>query len=329
MGGEVSWNEKITNGKTCSPTRLRLRRTGSDDVEHVRACALWSSSPGSNSRELRFAHLLSIIMLSVIIITKNEEDRIKACLESVKWADEIIICDNGSTDKTLETAKNYTDKLFKFKEQDFSYLRNKGMEQARGEWVLYVDADERVLEPLKEEISQLIVPEQYAAYAISRRNIIFSAEVKYGPFWPDWVIRLLKKKDFDSWMGRVHEYPKFKGELGYTKNSLLHLTHRGVDQIVLKSLDWSKIDAKLRLESGHPKMSGFRFLRIFITELFNQGILRKGFFGGTIGIMDSILQVFSMYITYVRLWQLQQPKPLDKIYQELDEKLIENGFKTI
>lgn len=266
-------------------------------------------------------------MLSVIIITKDEQDRIKACLESVKWADEIVVLDNGSTDETLEIVKKYTDKVLIFKDQDFSTLRNKGMEQVKGEWVLYVDSDERVLEQLKNEIEALIAFDENSAYAISRKNIIFGSEVKYGPFFPDWVIRLLKKKDFETWIGKVHEYPKFKGKLGYTKNSLLHLTHRDIDQIVLKSLEWSKIDAKLRFEARHPQMSGWRFIRILFTELFNQGIKRGGFFNGSIGVMDSILQTFSLFMTYVRLWQLQQTPTINEIYKQIDKKLLENNFK--
>lgn len=266
-------------------------------------------------------------MLSVIVITKNEQDRIRACLESVKWADEIIIVDNGSTDNTIKISKSYTDKIFKFAGLDFAALRNKGMEKASGEWVLYIDSDERVLIPLKQEIEAMIAFSGMSAYAISRKNIIFGKEVKYDPFWPDWVIRLLKRQDFETWVGKVHEYPKFRGELGYSENSLLHLTHRDIDQIVLKSLEWSKIDAKLRLKARHPEMSGWRFLRILFGEIFNQGIKRGGFFNGTVGVMDSILQAFSMFMTYVRLWQLQQPKQLNKIYDDIDEKLIENNFE--
>lgn len=266
-------------------------------------------------------------MLSVVILTKNEQDRIKVCLESIKWVEEIIIIDNGSTDKTLEIAKSYTDKIFTFKDMDFAFLRNKGMEQVTGEWALYVDSDERVLDDLKKEIEECIKSNEYSTLAISRRNIVFGKEVKYGPFWPDWVIRLIKKADFEKWEGVVHEQPKFKGNLGYSKSSLLHLTHRGLDQVVLKSLEWSKIDAKLRLESGHPKMSGWRFLRIFLTETFNQGVTRRGFFNGTVSIMDSLLQTFSMYMTYVRLWQLQQQKPLDEIYDEIDRQIMKDEFK--
>lgn len=266
-------------------------------------------------------------MVSVVIITKNEQDRIKACLESVKWADEIVIIDNGSEDKTLELAKKYTDKVFIFKDLDFAALRNKGMEKAVGDWVLYVDSDERVLNNLKDEIKELVKSEKFSAVAISRKNIIFGKEVSYGPFWPDWVIRLLKKSDFESWVSKIHEYPKFTGKLGYSKNSLLHLTHRNLDQIVLKSLEWSKIDAKLRLESGHPKMSGLRFFRVLIGELLNQGVKRDGFFNGSIGMMDCLLQTFSLLMSYIRLWEMQQTKPINDVYEDLDKQLIENNFK--
>lgn len=266
-------------------------------------------------------------MLSIIIITKNEEERIRTCLESVKWADEIIIVDNGSEDLTLEIAKKYTDKIFHLNNLDFAALRNKAFEKSSGDWVLYIDADERVLDDLKKEIEVLITFADFSAYAIPRKNIIFGQEVNYGPFWPDWVIRLFKREDFEDWMGEVHEQPKFKGRLGYTENSLLHLTHRGVDQFMKKVMDWSQIEAKLRLNVNHPKMTKWRFIRIFISELLNQAILRKGFFSGEIGIIDSIMQAFSMYITYVRLWEMQQKKPLKDAYNEIDEKLIDNSFQ--
>lgn len=266
-------------------------------------------------------------MLSVIVITKNEESRINACLESVKWADEIIVVDNGSKDNTLEIAKKYTDKIFNVNLQDFAEIRNFAVKKTSGDWILFVDADERVIESLKQEIEVMMSFANYSAYAISRRNVIFGTEVKYGPFWPDWVIRLLRKDAFEGWVGSVHEYPRFKGNLGYSKNSLLHLTHRSIDQIVLKSLEWSKIDAKLRLDANHPKMSGLRFIRILVSEVFNQGILRKGFFNGSVGVMDSVLQAFSLFMTYVRLWQIQQNKPLEETYNDIDKKLITENFK--
>ncbi len=112
-------------------------------------------------------------MISVIVITKNEEDRIKACLESVRWADQIIVYDNGSTDKTLDIVKKYTEDIFEFEELDYAKLRNDAMDKTAGDWVLYVDADERILEPLKVELLEIAKDSQNSAYAISRINIIF------------------------------------------------------------------------------------------------------------------------------------------------------------
>lgn len=266
-------------------------------------------------------------MLSVVLNAKNEEQMIKACLESVKWADEIVVVLNESTDNTKQIAQKYTKNIFTINGQDFAKVKNLGLEKAKGDWVLFIDADERVLQNLREEIEQVIQNSPKSAYALSRKNIIFGQEVNYGPYQHDWIIRLVKKEKAKGWTGKVHEHIEFDGELGYTKNSLLHLTHRDVDHFILKSLEWSVIDAKLRFDSGHPMMTKWRFVRILLSETWHQGITRKGFFGGTVGIIDSMLQVFFFYMTYVRLWQMQQPKPLEQVYEDLDKKLIENHFQ--
>lgn len=266
-------------------------------------------------------------MVSVIIIARNEEEMIENCLLSVKWADEVIVLDNGSSDKTKEIAKKYTSLVFESSSDDFSALRNLAMKQAKGEWVLFVDCDERVLEPLQKEIKNLIKSGEFAAFAISRQNIIFGESKRYPAFWPDWVIRLIKKDSCQGFTGEVHEQPVIDGKLGYTKNSLLHLTHRNVDQVVLKSLDWSKIDARLRLKTNHPKMTSWRFLRILFSELFNQGFKRGGFFAGTVGTIDALLQVFSLVLTYIRLWEMQQDQPLSQTYKRIDQDLKQNDFK--
>ena len=266
-------------------------------------------------------------MLSIVVITKNEELVLKACLESVKWADEIIVVDQGSTDKTLEIAKQYTSKIFVLNDESFAVRRNLGNEKAQGDWILHIDADERILDSFKEEIIETMKSSRYAAFAIRRTNIIFGQEVHYGPYKNDLMIRMVRKDAFKGWEGNVHEHLNFEGQLGYFGQPVLHLTHRDLDHFVLKSLEWSKTDAQLRLAANHPPMSGWRFMRILITEIINQGIKRKGFFGGTVGMIDSMLQVFFLYMSYVRLWQMQQQIPIDKVYEDLDKKLIENNFK--
>ena len=265
-------------------------------------------------------------MLSIVVITKNEEKMITACLESVKWADELIIFDNGSTDRTLEIAKKYTANIFSYEGQDYAELRNLAFSKTKGDWVLYIDADERVLTTLKEEILEVMKSSRYAAYAIRRTNIILGEEVHYGPYKDDLMIRMVRKDAFKSWEGKIHEHLNFEGQLGYFGQSVLHLTHRNMDQIVLKSLYWSNFDAALRIEAHHPQMSSWRFLRILGTELFQQGIARKGFFNGTVGTIDALLQTFSMVMSYIRLWELQQGKTLEDKYDEIDKQLVKNEF---
>jgi glycosyltransferase involved in cell wall biosynthesis len=265
-------------------------------------------------------------MISAIILTKNEEERIEACLKSVEWADEVVVVDCG-TDRTQKIAKKMGAKVY-FREFDnYVNQKNWAAEKVTGDWLFYLDADERVLQPLKNEILSKVKETDCSAFALSRINVILGKEERYGPFWPDWIIRLVKKSDFKGWTGEVHETLNFSGKLGYSKNSLLHLTHRNVDQIVLKSLNWSNIDARLRLNAHHPKMSSWRFLRILATELFYQGVIRKGFFSGTRATIDALMQTFSLVMTYAKLWELQQPKPLDEVYRDLDKRLIENGFE--
>lgn len=266
-------------------------------------------------------------MITVIVIAKNEETMIQSALESVIWADEILVIDNGSSDNTVKIAQKFTNHIISTQLDDFAKIRDLAKAKAKGDWLLYVDADERVSADLKSEIIQIMqLTDAYSAYAISRKNIIFGQEVRYNAFWPDWVVRLIKKDRLENWIGRVHEYPKFDGNLGYANNSFVHLTHRDVDQIVIKSLNWSKIDAQLRLEAMHPRINGLRLIRILCSELFNQGIVRRGFFNGTVGVMDALLQTFSLVITYIRLWQLQQKKSLDTTYREIDNKLSNNNF---
>ncbi len=267
-------------------------------------------------------------MISVVIIAKNEQELLVGALDSVKWADEVVVIDNDSTDDTAKIAKEHGALVFKTSSKTFSDIRNFSLEKITGEWVLFVDADERVLADLHQEIVEIIgsTPSS-AAWAIPRRNIILGEEKKYAAFWPDYVIRLFKREKLKGYHGDVHEQPTYEGELGKIKSPFLHLTHRDIDSMVLKSLSWSNIDANLRLQAGHPPMTGIRFLRILVTEIWNQGIIRRGFFNGTVGVIDSLLQVFSLYISYVKLWQLQRSEPLAKTYATIDKKLKESDFK--
>jgi glycosyltransferase involved in cell wall biosynthesis len=245
--------------------------------------------------------------LSVVIIAKNEQDKIKECLESVSWADEIVLVDTGSTDKTNDIAKKHKARITIQMTGSYDTWRNKGLRETKGDWILYIDADERVPPPLRKEIIAKTRNQvsDFTAYAIPRRNFILGKEFKHGGEWPDYQKRLFLKKSLKSWKGKLHETPIYTGELGYLKKPLHHLKHDNLSDMVTKTNIWSEKEAKLLFNSNHPKMSWWRFLRIMITETFDRLVKKKGFMDGSEGIIYSFYQAWSKFITYGKLWEMQ------------------------
>ena len=254
--------------------------------------------------------------ISVIINAKNEEEFITDCLESVKWADEILVLISpDSTDKTEEIASQFKVRIIeqKPKEMDFAAWHNQGMKEAKGDWLLWLDADERIPPLLKEEILQAIGSKQhetreveYAAYAIPRRNFLLGKELKHGGWYPDYVKRLFLKKNLEKWTGVLHEEPIFKGEMGKLENPLIHLQPDTIEPALEKSINWSDIEARLLFEANHPPVVWWRILRMGVTTLFDRLVKKQGFRDGTEGWIESFYQAFYTIIVYIRLWEMQK-----------------------
>lgn len=242
--------------------------------------------------------------LSVIILTKNEEEMLADCLESIKdLTDEIIVIDDVSIDQTLEIAKSFNAKIFIHKKVSFAEQRNFGLSQALGDWLLYLDADERLTPQLIQEIQSAISNEQSA---ISNYNII-RQNFYLGHPWPyfEKIQRLFKKERLKGWYGELHESPIVEGGTGILKNYLLHYTHRDLTSMLNKTIAWSQVEAQLRFKAGHPPVVWWRLLRVMLTEFWSYYIKQKGYKAGTVGIIESLYQAFSIFITYARLYELQ------------------------
>lgn len=250
--------------------------------------------------------------ISVVIIARNEEEKIEDCLTSVKWTDEMLVVDNDSSDKTRAVASKHgavvinAPKGFILK---YSRLRNLGLKKARGKWILYVDADERVEPALAQEINRLtdqpINRLTFYSYAIPRKNIVLGKELKHGGFYPDYVKRLFKKEKLKGWKGDLHEEPKVSGEMGHFTNHLIHVKENNLSDMVEKTNDWSEIEAKEMFRAGHPKMNIARFFTAAFREFWYRFVLRKAFLDGSIGIIYGLYQVYSRLISYMKLWELQ------------------------
>lgn len=243
---------------------------------------------------------------SAIIIAKNEENRIADCLDSVSFCDEVIVIDSGSTDRTVEVSKRMGAKAFENKSEDFSELRNFGLKKATNAWVLYVDADERVSRELAQSIKYRVFSiedDGISAYKLQRKNFYFGNHE-----WPyiEQLERLFRKEKLEGWYGQLHESPKVTGKIGELEGYLFHYTHRNLTSMVNKTIKWSKVEAELRFKSKHPKVTWWRFLRVMLTAFFDSYIKQSGWKAGTVGVVESMYQAFSIFITYARLWELQK-----------------------
>lgn len=243
--------------------------------------------------------------LSALILTKNEQGMIKDCLAQLDFADEVIVLDQNSQDATREIASKFTDKIIQAKQEDFSINRNQLADRATGEWLLYVDADERLTPELTAEIRKSIRTNQYSAYYIPRRNFILGKWLKHGGWWPDYVPRLFKKSQLTGWHGAVHESPQIKGRYGYMTNPITHLTARSLDLMLQKSIKWAKIEAVLHSQRGQSSVTIFKVIKYSTGQFFYRYIVKLGCLDGILGLISAIYQAIHGAIIMVYLWEIQ------------------------
>ena len=244
--------------------------------------------------------------ISAIVVAKNEEEKIGECLDSVSWVDEILVVDSGSIDKTPDIARKKGAEVIRVLKGGFSDWRNEGAKKAKGDWLLYVDADERVTPLLRKEIRRAVSnPKGKKLFAIPRKNVILGKEMRHGGWWPDYVKRLMKKKFFKAWKGELHENPVVEGELGHLKNPLIHIKHDNLEEMVEKTNKWSEIEAKLMYQAKHPKMNAIRFISAMGREFWLRMVCHRAFLDGVKGIIYAIYQVYSKFISYAKLWEIQ------------------------
>lgn len=270
--------------------------------------------------------------LSVIILAHNEEDNIKKCLETVSFTDEIILIDDYSTDKTVEIAKKYGAKIYKRKLDDFASQRNYGLAKATGEWVLFVDADERVTDELKSEILAQFkaqgsrLKENVDGYRIPRKNKIFGKFLKYTDWYPDYQLHLFKK-DKGKYVRKVHEQVKVKGEAGKLSQPLVHLNYDSLDQFLQKNyFQYADLEAKRLMENGY-KFKWRDLLKQPAGEFLRRFFACRGYKDGLHGLVASILVSFATFVVYAKIWEKEgfgektlSIKQINKEFEELTQE---------
>lgn len=251
-------------------------------------------------------------MISAIVLTKNEEVNIVDCVDSLLWCDEILIIDDNSEDKTVQIIEKLKNKKIRVLDHplnnDFSKQRNFALQQAAHEWVLFIDADERVYLALEYEILSLINSSlrDFSGYYIKRRDVMWRKELRYGETGNIKLLRLVKKEK-GEWRGKVHEALKIKGRVGELNNPLMHYPHQDITQFLKEINFYTDLRAK-ELYEKKVKVYWWSIIAYPLGKfILNYGI-KRGFLDGLHGLIFAMIMSFHSFLVRGKLWQLWQKK---------------------
>ncbi len=244
--------------------------------------------------------------ISAVIIVKNEEEHLAEALESLSFADEIIVVDDNSSDKTIAIAKRYTKKIYTVKGTGYvEPLREFAVSKAKNNWIFMLDADERVPATLVESLKNL--SEDISAVFIPRKNIIFDSWIQYAGWWPDYNVRFFKK-DHVIWSSVIHSQPEIKGKKEYLNpsedNAIIHYNYNSITQFIEKLNRYTSVQAHDLIE----KKDTLKWQDIFsqpVKEFLSRYFAQEGYKEGLHGLILSTLMGIYIYIVYLKVWEEQ------------------------
>ncbi len=248
-----------------------------------------------------------LMSLSVILITRNEAARLRDVLQAVAWADEIVVVDSGSTDDTVAIARSFGAKVAVTQHwPGFGPQKNLALDQATGDWVLSIDADEVVTPALAQEIRHAMATPQGEVYALPRLSFFLGRPMKHGGWWPDLVPRLFRRGHARFSDDLVHERLVFDSRAIALRNLLLHDTMPSLEDAISKMDRYSSAGA-LRMH-GQGRTSGVgRALAHGAWTFFRCYVLKAGFLDGAEGFVLAAANAQGTYYRYIKLWLLGRP----------------------
>ena len=244
--------------------------------------------------------------LSVIVITHNESARLRACLESVAFADEVVVVDNGSTDDTVAIARAMGARVSQTPDwPGFGPQKNRALDLATRDWVLSVDADERVTPGLREQIQAAIGAQQFDAYTVNRRSSYCGQYMAHSGWYPDRLLRLFRRGAGRFSDALVHESLEVKGPVGQLEGELLHESYSSFEAVLDKMNRYSSAGAQALHRKGVKGSLGkalghglWAFLRTYV--------VKRGFLDGRLGLALAVSNAEGTYYRYLKLWLLQR-----------------------
>lgn len=262
--------------------------------------------------------------LSAVVVARDEAAMLPGCLRRLRFADEVVVVvDERSRDATQEVAERCGVRVFVERFEDFSQLKNSALARASGEWMLVVDADERVTLRLQEEIVAAL-DGPYDAYSVARDNYFFAQQMRWGG-WPERMVRLFRR-GAAHYEGAIHEELQFtvaEPRIGRLDGSLAHFTHRCIAHNLTKTANFGDVQARELLAAGHPPVQARTFAGVITRELWRRLVRGRAHRDGMPGIVEALYQPFSLFTVYVRLWELQQQPSLEQRYLELEDEIDE------
>lgn len=244
--------------------------------------------------------------LAVLILTRNEEKNIAACIESASFADEIVIIDSGSTDDTERIAREMGARFVTHPMDDegFAGQRNFALTQTEADWVLYLDADERLTPDLATEIKSVVAGGEEKIYLIERQNVVFGQLMKYGAHRPDWVPRLYPRTAI-HWTGRVHEGIETTLSQARLRAPMRHYTYTTWHQYLEKFNRYTTLAAE-EMAATNKSITRWSAAGHALFAFIRDYILRQGFRDGFLGLVMSLMSSFYRLIKYLKVINIRR-----------------------
>lgn len=246
------------------------------------------------------------IPISVVVLTKNEEANIEQCLSSVKgWALEVIVVDDFSSDKTVELANKYADKVLINRMKVEGAHRNWAYRQAKNEWVLSLDADEQITAELREEIGKVLADTDCVCFSVPLRNYIGNYWVRHGGWYPAGKVRLFKKSKFKYEEVEVHPRVFTDGKCGFLKSDIIHKGYPDFEHFLASVNRQTTLEARKWVNTNR-KMSLGKALWRTIDRFFRTFIGKKGYKDGLVGFMVALFASLYQILSYAKYRQMQR-----------------------
>ncbi len=247
--------------------------------------------------------------VSAVVMAHNEEKNLGTCLKSLKFADEIVVIDNESEDQTSQIASQFTKKVFKQKNNpnEIDLMKNFGFEKVSCEWVLSIDADERVSEELSLEIKKILsqkpsMVSEINGFWIPRKNLIFGKWIEHSGWYPDYQLRLFRKDKGKYTKKHMHEDITLEGPSAKLTGHIIHNHYGKVSSFLTKTLVYSKNEAENLIEKGY-EFSYFDAIRFPVSEFLSRFFARKGYKDGFHGLVLSLLMAFYHFLIFCFIWE--------------------------